>query len=197
MATLRRLAEGKAIESADPENEKLESFLEIEFFERLSKAKLPAPTLQVVRELGKRPIIRVDAVYRDPNISIFLDGRAFHAQVREKIESDLETRNRLEAAGELVLEFTFDDVINHFDEVAETIQQALSGRSGDGQVDPKALEGLNVADVDQTRREIGITIDADAWLSDAASWRTSLASANRLRLAGWRLSRTLGEVSTG
>jgi hypothetical protein len=197
MATLRRLAEGKAIESADPENEKLESFLEIEFFERLSKAKLPAPTLQVVRELGKRPIIRVDAVYRDPNISIFLDGRAFHAQVREKIESDLETRNRLEAAGELVLEFTFDDVINHFDEVAETIQQALSGRSGDGQVDPKALEGLNVADVDQTRREIGITIDAEAWLSDAASWRTSLASANRLRLAGWRLSRTLGEVGTG
>ena len=43
--------EGEATESLDPENEQLESFLEIEFFKRLKDAGLPTPTLQVVRRL--------------------------------------------------------------------------------------------------------------------------------------------------
>ena len=82
--------------------------------------------------------------------------------------------------------------MNHFDEVAEMLRQALAGGSTDGEVDPRALEGLHVADVDETRREFGVTVDAEEWLSNAASWRTSLASANQARLAGWRLTRSLG-----
>ena len=52
ISTLRRIAEGEATPALDPENEELESFLEIEFFKRLEDAGLPTPTLQVVNVLA-------------------------------------------------------------------------------------------------------------------------------------------------
>lgn len=90
----------------------------------MQNAGLPTPSLQVVREIGGQRITRVDAEYRDPDVSIFLDGRAFHAATLEQVASDLEKRNRLEAKDVLVLEFTFADVIQRFNEVAETLRLA-------------------------------------------------------------------------
>ena len=72
--------------------------------------------------IGGRRIIRVDCEYRDPNISIFLDGRAWHAQSDEKVLDDLEVRNTLEAAGTCVLEYAYQDVMNEFDRVADEIR---------------------------------------------------------------------------
>ena len=80
IGTLRRIVGAAGLADEELDNEQLESFLEQVFFERLAGAGLPLPTLQVNRYVGKRLITRVDAEYRDPDISIFLDGRAYHAQ---------------------------------------------------------------------------------------------------------------------
>jgi len=189
MSVLRRLAEGEATGGADPENEQLESFLEVEFFKRLREAGLPRPTLQVVREIGGQRITRVDAEYRDPNVSVFLDGRAYHATTIEKIASDLDKRNRLESRGVLVLEFTFGDVLRRFDEVAVAVRRALAGRQDDPGLNPRSLPGLEVAAIDETRKQLVAEVDAQKWLTEEGERESSLASANRLRLSGWRLKR--------
>ncbi|OFW59091.1 MAG: hypothetical protein A2133_12145 [Actinobacteria bacterium RBG_16_64_13] len=189
MGVLRRLAEGEATAAADPESEQLESFLEVEFFNRLRGAGLPTPTLQVVREIGGQRITRVDAEYRDPNVSVFLDGRAFHATTVEKIGSDLDKRNRLESRGVLVLEFTFGDVLRRFDEVGEAIRQALAGQQNDPSLDARGLPGLQVTEIDVARKRLVLQVDARRWIEDESERGASLSSANHLRLAGWRLKR--------
>jgi ATP-dependent helicase YprA (DUF1998 family) len=191
IGVLRRLAEGEATAAQDPDNEALESFLEVEFFNRLRKAGLPTPTLQVTRELSGQRITRVDAEYRDPDVSIYLDGRAVHAASLEKIADDLDKRNRLEVKGTLVLEFTFEDVLQRFDRVAEIVRLALAGGQDGPALDPRTLPGLKVLKVDESERRLVAEVDGQKWLTTEPERAASLASANRLRLAGWRLRRQL------
>jgi ATP-dependent helicase YprA (DUF1998 family) len=191
LGVLRRLAEGVATEASDAENEQLESFLEVEFFRRLRAARIPTPTLQVVREIGGQRITRVDAEYRDPDVSVFLDGRQFHSTSIEKIASDFDKRNRLEARGVLVLEFTFADVLQRFDSIAETLKRALAGHQNGGSFDPKELPGGQAVEIDEARRRATLRVDGQKWLASEAERAASLAGANRLRLAGWRLKRVI------
>jgi hypothetical protein len=190
LATLQRLAGAVAMEGLDPEDDKLESFLEQEFFARLEAAGLPAPTLQVVRVIGGRRIIRVDCEYRDPDVSIFLDGRAWHAQSVEKVVDDLEIRNALEAKGVCVLEYTYRDVMDDFDRVAQEIKAALSGGEGDPSVDLASLPGWHLLDEDAATKQAVVSVEAAAWVASEAARVESLRSGNRARLAGWRLRRT-------
>jgi hypothetical protein len=150
---------------------------------------LPLPTLQVNRYVGKRLITRVDAEYREPDISIFLDGRAYHAQDPDKIRDDLHRRNQLEQRGVCVLEFTYGDVMNHFDEVLDTIRTALGGNGKD--IDPSTLPGLTVVHRDDAAKEADVEIAANAWLAGDAARAQSLRSANQLRTGGWRLRRRI------
>ena len=84
VGTLARLAEADVrLQGVEEADDQLESFLEREFFERLKAAGLPPPTLQVYRELEGGRITVVDCEYRDPDVSIYLDGRAYHAQSEE------------------------------------------------------------------------------------------------------------------
>ncbi len=189
IGTLRRMVGAVGLADAELENERLESFLEQEFFEQLDGAGLPLPTLQVNRYVGQRLITRVDAEYREPDISIFLDGRAYHAQDREKIRDDLHRRNQLEQRGVCVLEFTYGDVMNDFAAVVETIRAALDGQTGE--VDPTALPGITVLHCDEAAMQLDLEIPADAWLKDESTRVQSLHSANRLRVAGWRLHRRI------
>jgi ATP-dependent helicase YprA (DUF1998 family) len=189
LATLRRLAEGEASEALDPENEKLESFLEVEFAKRLQEAGLPTPTLQVVRRLGDGKVIRADAVYSDPNIRIFLDGREYHANSIEKIERDLEARNRLEAAGDLVLELTFGDVMDRFDEVADALRAALERRQLEMPGGVAELQGIEASE--PTNGKVDVVVDGSAWLASERAREEALRSCNLLRLSGLRLSRSL------
>lgn len=194
LAVLRRIAEGYATRALDPENEALESFLEVEFFERLRAAGLPAPTLQVVRDLGSGIITRVDAEYREPDISIFLDGRAYHSQSREQIAFDLERRNRLEKRGVLLLEFTYRDVMDDFERVIETITRARKGDTSDAELTGDGvaeLPGLRLLKSEPAERTAEYLIDGDGWVQNEALRQESLSNANRLRLAGWRLARQL------
>jgi hypothetical protein len=189
ISTLRRLAEGEATLSLDPENEKLESFLEVEFFQRLQDAGLPTPTLQVVRRLDDGKVIRADAVYADPNIKIFLDGREYHANSTVKIARDLETRNQLEASGDLVLEFTFGDVMNRFETVAEALGLALSREQLPAPEDLSAIPGLEL--IDRVDSRVDVRIDAEEWVRSEQARERALAGCNRLRLSGLRLRRRL------
>ncbi len=212
IGVLRRLAEGHATQALDPENEKLESFLESEFFARLRAAGLPTPTLQVVRQLGgaliqrvgaewrpagsaleRRGIItRVDAEYRDPDVSIFLDGRAYHALSVEKIADDLDKRNRLEERDVLVLEFTYRDVMEYFDGVIDAIRRALSKDTADPSLGgPAGIPGLKLVAADDQTKRATVAVDPLAWRKDEAIRQEALSSANRLRLSGWRLKRII------
>ncbi len=173
---------------AELDNERLESFLEQEFFQRFSEAGLPLPTLQVNRYVGQRLITRVDAEYREPDISVFLDGRAYHAQSADKIRDDLHRRNQLEQRGVCVLEFTYGDVMNHFDVVLDTIRAALDGV---GDVDPAVLPGMSIVHADGGAKQADMEIAAEAWLASDAARGESLHSANQLRAAGWRLRRRI------
>lgn len=193
LTTLRRLAGAQVVEGLDPEDDRLESFLEQEFFARLEAAGLPLPALQVVRELGGRRVIRVDCEYREPDISIFLDGRAWHAQSVEKVADDLEVRNGLEAQGVCVLEYNYQDVMDDFDRVAEEVRIALAGGRDDDMLDLAALPGWTLKDQDPVRRRATVYVNAAEWARSEAKRHDSLRSANRARLAGWRLRRVCPE----
>jgi replicative superfamily II helicase len=190
LATLQRLAGAELVEGLDPEDDKLESFLEQEFFARMGAAGLPLPSLQVVRVIGARRIIRVDCEYRSPDISIFLDGRAWHAQTVEKIVDDLEVRNKLEAAGVCVLEYTYQDVMNNFDSVAQEIRIAHEGGITDESLNLGSLPGWTIEDADAGTRRAVVKVDPSAWVASESARLESLHSANLARLAGWRLRRT-------
>lgn len=191
LGTLRRLMEVDAVEHDAAEDDRFESFLEQEFFDRLRAAGMPLPTLQVTRELGRRRITRVDAQWRGPDVSVFLDGRAYHALAAEKIADDLERRNRLEVDGVLVIELTYRNVMAHFDDVVlPMLQAALRGDVGPA-VDPRAVAGLTVTGVDERARRVAATVDAAAWGASEAARSESLHAANQLRLAGWRLQRSV------
>jgi len=190
LAILQRLAGAEVVEGLDPEDDKLESFLEQEFFTCLEAAGLPLPTLQVVRVIGGRRIIRVDCEYRDPDVSVFLDGRAWHAQSVEKVVDDLEIRNALEAKGVCVLEYTYRDVIDDFDRVAQDVRTALEGGIDDLSLDLGSMPGWSLQDADTGRRKAVVAVDPAAWVASESSRLTSLRSGNRARLAGWRLHRT-------
>jgi ATP-dependent helicase YprA (DUF1998 family) len=194
IGTLRRMVGVVGLADAELENERLESFLEQEFFERLTAVGLPLPTLQVNRFVGQRLITRVDAEYRKPDISIYLDGRAYHSQDSGKIRDDLYRRNQLEQQGVCVLEFTYGDVMEHFDVVTDTIRAALDETGKE--TDPATLPGITMVNRDDVAKQADIEIAADAWLAGDVARAESLHSANQLRVAGWRLQRRIAGEAT-
>jgi hypothetical protein len=192
VGTLRRMVGAESLLDLDLDNERLESFLEQEFFERLDAAGLPLPTLQVNRYVGRRLITRVDAEYREPDVSIYLDGRASHAQDIEKIREDLYRRNELERRGVCVLEFTYNDVMNDFTSVVAAIRAALERDAK--AIDPDTSPGIKVLHRDDAAKQLDVEIPAEAWLTDEPARARSLHSANALRLAGWRLRRQIADT---
>jgi ATP-dependent helicase YprA (DUF1998 family) len=185
LGQLRRLVDAPALSADEAEDDRFDSFLEAEFFERLGAAGLPAPTLQVVRQAGSRGVTVVDAAYAAPNVSIFLDGRAYHAVSREKVIDDLERRNALEAGGHLVLEFTYRDVMDRFDEVVLPALRVALAYDPPIAVNPDWLEGCSrVGDV------VHVAVDPDGWVRTEATRQADLTRCNGLRLSGHRLRRS-------
>jgi very-short-patch-repair endonuclease len=70
----------------------------------------------------------VDFAYHDYKIAIEVVGWEFHSGKR-RWERDLTRRTLLESRGWMVLEFTWDEVMNRPDFVVETIRRALTNRS--------------------------------------------------------------------
>lgn len=104
-----------------------ESALERAFERMLRHTGLAAPMPQynISDELGF--IARVDFAYPEQRIAIELDSKKHHLHARA-FEDDPRKRNRLKLAGWLVLEYTWDMVINRPTMVLHQIRQALESR---------------------------------------------------------------------
>ncbi|GAB4454062.1 MAG: hypothetical protein Kow0031_36220 [Anaerolineae bacterium] len=134
LATLQTLAAAKngVTLPAAPVQRKFESFLEGEFFELLQQHQLPLPEpQQIIRTEAGSYILRADFAYAQPALTILTDGRAFHASDPLKIIEDLDKRNALALAGQLLLEFTYWDVVKEPDQVIEIVKTALAATSGE------------------------------------------------------------------
>ncbi len=76
---------------------------------------------------GSERVRRVDLAYPELKIALEADGAQWHLG-REAWQKDLATNNRLASMGWIVLRFTWDEVVNHPNRVAETIRRVLSAR---------------------------------------------------------------------
>jgi Protein of unknown function (DUF559) len=92
------------------------------------RSSVPTPIKQYpVTESGQF-LGRVDFAYPDYKIAIEVVGWDFHSGKRGW-KRDLRRRTSLESRGWMVLEFTWDEVVNQPDFVIETIRRALTSRS--------------------------------------------------------------------
>lgn len=130
ISALRSMAMGPEGGAPSPaEDARFESFLEARLWKLLADAGMDLPrTQQLVRSSDGSYIVRADFRYTDPAVVILTDGREFHASSPEQVEADFASRNRLEAEGNFLLEFTYSDVMDHPDTVIESIRQALGGK---------------------------------------------------------------------
>jgi len=119
---MRKVLDERAL--LDP---RLESRLETEFWRLLAAAGVRAPTPQVEVFDGAGFVARVDFAYADLMIAIELDGKAFHL-TSEAFEADREKRQRLRAAGWIVLELTWDMVVRRPEYVITVVRKALASR---------------------------------------------------------------------
>jgi very-short-patch-repair endonuclease len=92
------------------------------------KSSLPTPVKQYPVTDSGTFLGRVDFAYHDYKIAIEVVGWEFHSGKR-RWERDLTRRTLLESRGWMVLEFTWDEVMNRPDFVVETIRRALTSRS--------------------------------------------------------------------
>ena len=76
-----------------------------------------------------------------------------------------------------------------FDRVAEELRVALAGGKEDPTLDLAALPGWALKDQDPVSRKALVVVDPSEWVRSEAKRHESLRSANRARLAGWRLRR--------
>jgi hypothetical protein len=88
-----------------------------------------------------------------------------------------------------VLEYGYRDVIDNFDHVAGELSVALVGGKTDPELDLGSLPGWQLKDQDFTTHRAVLLVDPEAWVGSEAKRIESLHSANRARLAGWRLRR--------
>jgi very-short-patch-repair endonuclease len=104
-----------------------ESELERAFLRELRRRGLSDPTAQhVVRDLDGF-IARVDFAYPALRIAIELDGRRFHDDI--VFEADRHKRDRLVAAGWVVLEITWRMLVDHPEQVFRRIERTVAVRS--------------------------------------------------------------------
>lgn len=88
----------------------------------------PPQTQLVVRDRTGKWIGRVDFAWADARLVVEADGFAFHAD-RKSYRADRRRGNALVLAGWRVLRFSWEDVMEHPDEVVAAVRQALAAVS--------------------------------------------------------------------
>lgn len=104
------------------------TMLERAFLEIVHDFGLPAPTPQVVHRRNGRHIARVDFLFADHDIVVEVSGGRGHSSAADRAR-DARRRNQLQQMGRLVLEFTFEDVIERPGYVLRTMREAFGTRS--------------------------------------------------------------------
>jgi hypothetical protein len=102
--------------------------LERRFIELVQRARLPMPTPQVVHRLDGRHVARVDFAFVDHGVVVEVSGGRGHSSPRERAK-DARRRNDLQRLGQLVLEFTFEQVIHDPAMVVSVLRSTLAGRA--------------------------------------------------------------------
>jgi len=105
-----------------------ESWLEREFLRVITEARVPIPVCQ--RRIRARGafVARVDFLYEALGIVVEVTGAVGHSS-RAQRAADAKRRNRLGTMGLLVLEFTYEQVVEAPHEVVAALWQAITTRS--------------------------------------------------------------------
>jgi very-short-patch-repair endonuclease len=123
LPTLRRL-----IEARDHRDALAESRLESELLRLLSGYALPLPVAQYRVMDGAGLVARLDFAYPDHRLGVETDGYRWHGGL-ERWKRDLRRENRLKLLGWTVLHFSWEDVHDRPDLVANQIRAALDHAS--------------------------------------------------------------------
>jgi hypothetical protein len=106
------------------------SILEREFLKIIEAWKFPNPQTQVVHEHDGRFVARVDFLFPDHGIVVEVSGGRGHSTAADRAK-DARRRNELQDMGRLVLEFTYEDVMEREPYVVRTLRQSfMSGFVG-------------------------------------------------------------------
>lgn len=114
------------------------SFLERAFLRLLRAAQLPLPTPQVVHRRDGRHVARVDFLFPGHDVVVEVSGGRGHSSPSERAK-DARRRNELQQLGRLVLEFTYEDVTRHPDDVIGTLVRSLEPEPCRALADPSGV----------------------------------------------------------
>jgi very-short-patch-repair endonuclease len=86
---------------------------------------LPRPTPQVIHRLDGKAIARVDFLFEHLDVVVEVSGRKGHSSPAERAR-DAQRRNELLELGRLVYEYTWEQVTQRSDWVADTLGTRLA-----------------------------------------------------------------------
>jgi len=100
------------------------SFLERAFLKLLDQFALPRPSTQIEHREGGVHHARVDFEYVDLGLVVEVSGGRGHSSAADRAK-DARRRNELQHRGKVVLEFTYEDVVQRRPYVVSTLREAL------------------------------------------------------------------------
>jgi hypothetical protein len=104
------------------------SVLEREFLKIIDCWKLPTPQTQVVHERDGQFVARVDFLFPEHGIVVEVSGGRGHSTAADRAK-DARRRNELQDLGRLVLEFTYEDVMERESYVVRTLRKSFMSLS--------------------------------------------------------------------
>jgi very-short-patch-repair endonuclease len=120
LASLRRI-----IKQRDERDTRAESRLESDVLALLRARRFPLPLTQYRVEADGEVVARLDFAYPEFRLGIEADGYRWHAG-RERWAQDMRRENRLKLLGWTLLRFSWEDVHERPETVAEQVQMALA-----------------------------------------------------------------------
>ncbi len=102
-----------------------ESWLEREALRVLEAAGLPLPVCQARVAPQGAFVARVDFLYPDQRVVIEVSGHTWH-RTKAQVDADVRRRRELVLTGHVVLEFTYDDVVERSCEMVRQVTAALA-----------------------------------------------------------------------
>jgi hypothetical protein len=101
------------------------SMLERRFLQLARGAGLPRPQTQVIHRRDGRTFARVDFLFDDAGVVVEVSGRKGHSSPSERAR-DAQRRNELQDAGRAVYEYTWEQVTQRAEWVADTLRARLA-----------------------------------------------------------------------
>ena len=100
------------------------SWLEREYLRIIAAAGLPRPETQVVLSRARDRLVRVDAFFPSTRVVGEVLGYRFH-RTRDQMRRDAERMNALVLDGFVPVQHTYEQVVDHADEVVVDLRRAL------------------------------------------------------------------------